>query len=735
MLAEHASAPRIEHVLSPFAFTGPGLAAKGYSALPIAPGDKVPGTFTGGEWHMMRDWQRFCKAAPMPNLILGWSRMPGAGVGIACGRGLVLVDIDLDEAVGPVMAALPPSIVGKKGAKGLTLCFRGDTAKIRSRAFKIDGVGAVDLLADGKQSVLPPSIHPKTGRPYEWMSERTLLDTPLADLTELPDNVAELIEQALRPLGYNSEVAFEYGGELNEARSRSSDFFRRLNEDALANLDAWVHRLGIRCERQRDGGWLAVPEWRPSSTGKPLSRRGLNLSFDSRGIRDFGDGGKPYTPLNAVMAARGRGLDDASLWLGEAIGRATEPFIDLVAGPSAPSVLARTSDTIETPIAASDVPNKPTVVATPFRLGNPASIPRREWLYGTALIRRFMSVIVAPGGVGKSSLTIAEALAMATGRPLLGITPPEPLRVWLWNGEDPRDELQRRIAAACLRHGVQEEEIDGRLFVDSGRDTRLVIMREVRKEIIVAAPVVEGIVSEINEKEIDVLIVDPFVTTHEVTENDNGAIARVAYQWSDIADRTGCAILLVHHARKTNGGEVTAEDSRGGIALVGAARIVRVLNPMTTAEAEEFGVSPDDRLSHVRLGDGKANLSRRSERGNWFRLVSVPLGNGSGNMDFGDEVAVATEWRPPSRSARATLSAEQIAAVKAEVAQGEHRLDMRSPIWVGNAVTVALDIAPSERGARRGVEAVIDRLITDGHLKVVKRLDAKRREKDFVEVA
>ena len=48
----------------------------------------------------------------------------------------------------------------------------------------------------------------------------------------------------------------------------------------------------------------------------------------------------------------------------------------------------------------------------------------------------------------------------------------------------------RRIAAACLHHGVSEEEIDGRLFVDSGRDTRLVVMREVRKEIIVAEPIV-----------------------------------------------------------------------------------------------------------------------------------------------------------------------------------------------------------------------------------------------------
>ncbi|MDP4022062.1 AAA family ATPase [Methylobacterium sp. NEAU 140] len=735
MLSEQTAAPRTDGVLSPFAFAGPDLIEQGYSPLPIAPGNKIPGIFTGGEWSLLRGWQRFCLAPAPPNLVAGWSRFPGAGVGVACGRGLVLVDIDLDDAVGYVMAALPPCIVGKKGAKGLTLCFRGDTSKIRSRAFKIGGIGVVDLLADGKQSVLPPSIHPKTGKPYEWMSERTLLDTPLVELTEVPDNVADLIAEALRPLGYKPEQTFEFSGEIRESNSSATDFFRRLNEDALANLDAWVPKLGIRCQREHDGGWRAVPDWRPSSSGRPASRRGLNLSFDPRGIRDFGDGGKTYTPLNVVIAAKGYDRDAAIRWIGEALGQCFEPVITLVAGPSAPSVLARTSAALEVPNAVSDVLNRPIVAATPFRWGDPARIPRREWLYGRALIRRFMSVLVAPGGVGKSSLTIVEALAMASGRPLLGAEPVGRLRVWLWNGEDPRDELERRIAAACLHYGLDEGAIGDGLFVDSGRDTRLVVMREVRRELVVAEPVVEAVVSEIAGKRIDVMIVDPFVTTHEVAENDNGAIARVAYLWSDIANRTGCAILLVHHARKTNGGEVTAEDSRGGIALVGAARVVRVLNPMTATEADEFGVPSDERLSLVRISDGKANLSRRSDRGSWFRLTSVSLGNGSGNLDPGDEVAVAAEWAPPSKAARTALTPAELEAIKAEVAAGEHRFDERSPTWVGNAVVSALDLDPAERGTKRLVKAMIERLIAEGHLKVVEGLDASRKKKTFVEVA
>jgi len=103
--------------------------------------------------------------------------------------------------------------------------------------------------------------------------------------------------------------------------------------------------------------------------------------------------------------------------------------------------------------------------ATPFRWTDPASIAPRRWIYGHHYIRKFVSETVAPGGYGKSTLAITEALAIVTGRPLLGITPNERVNVWLWNGEDPMEELQRRIAAACLHYDIDPSELEGRLFV------------------------------------------------------------------------------------------------------------------------------------------------------------------------------------------------------------------------------------------------------------------------------
>ena len=79
---------------------------------------------------------------------------------------------------------------------------------------------------------------------------------------------------------------------------------------------AWPGASALR------GKYVAVADWRPSNTGKPLEQRGLNLSISTKGISDFGDGPKGYSPINFVMAAcglgddRGRAFMMLSDWLG-----------------------------------------------------------------------------------------------------------------------------------------------------------------------------------------------------------------------------------------------------------------------------------------------------------------------------------------------------------------------------------------------------------------------------------
>jgi len=70
---------------------------------------------------------------------------------------------------------------------------------------------------------------------------------------------------------------------------------------------------------------------------------------------------------------------------------------------------------------------------------------------------------------------------MASARDLLAVGGiKSPLRVWYWNLEDPSDELTRRIQATAMRYGLDQTDIEDRLFVDTGREQELLIAESTR---------------------------------------------------------------------------------------------------------------------------------------------------------------------------------------------------------------------------------------------------------------
>ena len=371
------------------------------------------------------------------------------------------------------------------------------------------------------------------------------------------------------------------------------------------------------------------------------------------------------------------------------------------------------------------------VTPTAFTYRDPATIPRRQFLYGRHFIRGFISATVAPGGVGKSSLALVEAVAMAAGRDLLGIQPPKPLKVWYVNLEDPREEIERRIAAICLHFRIGPKEIDTRLFFD-GRELEIILASQAKSGAVVATPVADALTDALKDDAFDVLTIDPFVSAHRVTENDNMAIDVVVKTLGRIGGAAGCAIELIHHVRKTNGAEITAEDGRGASALVAAARSVRVLNPMTKDEGEKAGVG-ENRRFHFRSDTGKTNLAPPSTKATWFKLASVPLGNGSGGpIDDQDYVGVATSWKWPD--AFEGVTGADLRAVQGRIAAGRWRESPQAKDWAGLAVANVLNLDPTDKADRAKISALLKTWIANGALIVVEGEDDTRRKRSFVEV-
>ena len=119
---------------------------------------------------------------------------------------------------------------------------------------------------------------------------------------------------------------------------------------------------------------------------------------------------------------------------------------------------------------------------------------------------------------------------MSLAAPLLGVTPNEKTSVWYWNGEDPI-ELQRRIAAACLHYEIDRSEIEGRLLLDTGRNTKIIIAEQRSTGVKIVRPTIDAAIATTTGNNIGLMIVDPFVASHRVIENDNLAVALVTGAW------------------------------------------------------------------------------------------------------------------------------------------------------------------------------------------------------------
>ena len=277
--------------------------------------------------------------------------------------------------------------------------------------------------------------------------------------------------------------------------------------------------------------------------------------------------------------------------------------------------------------AAIDIDDNLLTWPTPVADFNEADLPKRRWIYGNHYCRGFVSVTASAGGIGKTSLTMVEALAVATGRPLLGEKVHEQCNVWFICLEDPMDELKLRLAAIMREYGVTHDEIRGRLFMDAEDTINITLAMETRDGLVENAALANAMRDKIIENEIGLVISDPFISMHAVNENSNPSIQAVVAMIRKITRETGCAFGMIHHIRKTGGEEATIDSVRGAGALIGAARSARVLNKVSKEDAGDLGVNEIDAMGLFRVDEGKGNL-RPLESAVYRRMKSVKLDNG-----------------------------------------------------------------------------------------------------------
>ncbi|QRY67285.1 bifunctional DNA primase/polymerase [Ensifer sp. PDNC004] len=176
--------------------------------LPVIPVEgKVP---------ILPGWQGQLGALPTEEKRTLWQNQYGdnnigllTGFDVGDGKIFVGLDVDDDRLLNVSLQILGLSnqqrrvvLSGKRGKKGATIFARAVKA-LKSTVIKgAGGLGNIDVLAAGKMTVMPPSVHPDTRKPYEVLGE-PILNVDFANLPEITEHQIKLMKVTL-----GSEHAF-----------------------------------------------------------------------------------------------------------------------------------------------------------------------------------------------------------------------------------------------------------------------------------------------------------------------------------------------------------------------------------------------------------------------------------------------------------------------------------------------------------------------------------------------
>jgi hypothetical protein len=356
---------------------------------------------------------------------------------------------------------------------------------------------------------------------------------------------------------------------------------------------------------------------------------------------------------------------------------------------------------------------------------DPLLLPQRGFIYGDHYLRRSATGTCAPGGGGKSITLQTEAMALATGRDLLGFKPARMYKVFYYNAEETEEEIVRRRIGICQRYGIADQEWENTFYSRSGFDRSIKLAKQTNGKVEFDEKLIRQIMDEIEYLSIDVVILDPLVSLHNLSENDNGQMDALVKKLGWMAYQRNCSVEVAHHSRKGQPGQtdMLIDDVRGGSSLVDGLRGVRVGNHMSVAEATKFGIDPIYRKTYVAFDRAKNNYAGPGERA-WYHLEVQTLPNG-------DRTVVPVQWTPPTPETESSPADAEWA--RGEVLQKDWQADTRAKTgWFGHAVAKRLNLNLYVDKDKAKVKRVIQAWLETGALTVEIRKNQKGDERQFL---
>ena len=227
-----------------------------------------------------------------------------------------------------------------------------------------------------------------------------------------------------------------------------------------------------------------------------------------------------------------------------------------------------------------------------------------------------VGTLIAPGGTGKTTLILWQAIHITLGRELWGMPILKPGPVIILTAEDSREMLVARLRSICTELGLSQTDIQtvaGNVLISdvSGYGLKLT---EVEHDVVRPAhTVIAQIVAACLIIAPVLVVIDPAVSFGVGESRVNDAEQGLVEAGRRLRGALNCCVLFVHHTGKANARDKTTDQysGRGGSAFADGARMVHVLQNLGPADwSKETGTELEPGESGLILARPKISYAR-----------------------------------------------------------------------------------------------------------------------------
>ena len=572
------------------------IAPPGSASLLEAPG-KIPGELhADGLWRGMHGWQHHQATETDLDRWHEW----GAGVGIRLGNDLAAVDIDTKNAELAAkceeiaLEILGPAARRIGNAPKVLRLYRVSERVAYQRVLFDDGTAydankppRVELLSGNGKQFVAHGIHPDTNRPYDWPRD-------VARYAKLKIITAEQIAAFFGRLAKELPKARVHVSTLQTDRARVDQTSLK---GRLEDVERAVAALPNTTDLYPDhDAWITVG-YMIKGALQDDSERALDL-FQEWSAKWEGDNDPDYVasewarckppfrvgaPQLFKAAERHGGFSNVDVWFKAGPAAidtpAANPFDEQARTEAAAAAAQPRLDALHAalrPMATYD-----------WRSARATRSPIVDnWFYEN------IGHIAAPGGVGKTTLLLWQAVHIILGRDLFGHQIKRPGAVVYATKEDDGETLVARARRMCEGLNLAPEEFDavlrGLVVLDVAECAAMRGFRLTRisGEVVTPSDDAVNLAKALKGLRPSMTFLDPAVSFGVGESRVNDSEQALIEAARLIQREVGGGVQYVHHTGKANAREKNTDQytGRGGSAFAHGSRAIHIMQALAPEE-------------------------------------------------------------------------------------------------------------------------------------------------------